>query len=87
MGIPNTAHFANITLIEDAIQLWDKLKVTREVERFKPDNEVLNFVNKSIFNKIIFLKFFSISKEEFEDSIGNVLNKKMHDDLKRQGLL
>jgi splicing factor 3A subunit 3 len=87
LGIPNTAHFANITLIEDAIQLWDKLKVTREVERFKPDNEVLNFVNKSIFNKIIFLKFFSISKEEFEDSIGNVLNKKMHDDLKRQGLL
>jgi len=40
LGIPNTAHFANIVLIEDAIQLWDKLKVTRENERFKPDNEV-----------------------------------------------
>lgn len=64
LGIPNTAHFANITLIEDAIQLWEKLKVTREHERFRPENE-----------------------EEFEDSIGNVLNKKMHDDLKRQGLL
>lgn len=64
LGIPNTAHFANITLIEDAMQLWEKLKVSRETERFRPENE-----------------------EEFEDSIGNVLNKKMHDDLKRQGLL
>lgn len=35
LGIPNTAHFANITLIEDAIQLWEKLKVTREQERFR----------------------------------------------------
>lgn len=64
LGIPNTAHFANIVLIEDAIQLWEKLKVNRDTERFKPENE-----------------------EEFEDSIGNVLNKKTHDDLKRQGLL
>lgn len=36
LGIPNTAHFANITLIEDAVQLWDKLKSTREMERFDP---------------------------------------------------
>lgn len=64
LGIPNTAHFANIVLIEDAIQLWEKLKINRDTERFKPEDE-----------------------EEFEDSIGNVLNKKMHDDLKRQGLL
>jgi len=40
LGIPNTAHFANITLIEDAVQLWEKLKVTRETERFRPDVEV-----------------------------------------------
>lgn len=64
LGIPNTAHFANIVLIEDAVQLWDKLKVNREHERFRPDTE-----------------------EEFEDSSGNVLTKKTHDDLKRQGLL
>ena len=64
LGIPNTAHFANITLIEDANQLWEKLRQTREQERFRPDNQ-----------------------EEFEDSLGNVLNKKTHDDLKRQGLL
>lgn len=64
LGIPNTSHFANIVLIEDAVQLWEKLKLNRDHERFKPENE-----------------------EEFEDSIGNVLNKKTHDDLKRQGLL
>ena len=64
LGIPNTAHFANITSIVDAVQLWEKLKQTREQERFRSENE-----------------------EEFEDSLGNVLNKKTHDDLKRQGLL
>ena len=40
LGIPNTAHFANIVLIEDAVTLWEKLKVTRELERWRPDNEV-----------------------------------------------
>ena len=35
-------HFANITLIEDAVTLWEKLKVTRELERWRPDNEVRN---------------------------------------------
>ncbi|KAG7261132.1 hypothetical protein CRUP_002422 [Coryphaenoides rupestris] len=43
LGIPNTAHFANVTQIEDA--------------------------------------------EEYEDSSGNVVNKKTYEDLKRQGLL
>jgi splicing factor 3A subunit 3 len=41
MGIPNTAHFANITSIEDANQLWEKLRVTRETERFRPENQVI----------------------------------------------
>ena len=40
LGIPNTAHFANITKIEDAKQLWEKLKMTRDQERFKTENEV-----------------------------------------------
>jgi splicing factor 3A subunit 3 len=40
LAIPNTAHFANITSIEDARQLWEKLRTTREYERFKPDTEV-----------------------------------------------
>lgn len=59
-----TAHFANVTKIEDALSLWEKLKEEKAKERFQPDNE-----------------------EEFEDSVGNVVNKKTYEDLWRQGLL
>ncbi|XP_033114410.1 splicing factor 3A subunit 3-like [Anneissia japonica] len=64
LGIPNTAHFANVTNIEDALALWEKLKSSKTAERFQAETE-----------------------EEFEDSIGNVVNKKTYEDLKRQGLL
>lgn len=64
LGIPNTAHFANVTKIEDAIALWQKIKSSKESDRWKPDIE-----------------------EEYEDSSGNVFNKKTFEDLKRQGLL
>jgi len=64
LGIPNTAHFANVTQIEDAMALWEKLKQQKQDEAWKPEQE-----------------------EEFEDSQGNVVNKKIYEDLKRQGLL
>ena len=64
LNIPNTAHFANVTKIEDALSLWDKLKEVKAKERFQADVE-----------------------EEFEDSVGNVVNKKTFEDLSRQGLL
>lgn len=64
LGIPNTAHFANVTQIEDAVALWAGIKNSKEQERWKPDTE-----------------------EEYEDSSGNVVNKKTYEDLKRQGLL
>uniref|UniRef100_A0A8C5LVU5 Splicing factor 3a subunit 3 n=1 Tax=Leptobrachium leishanense TaxID=445787 RepID=A0A8C5LVU5_9ANUR len=64
LGIPNTAHFANVTQIEDAVSLWSKLKLQKASERWQPDTE-----------------------EEYEDSSGNVVNKKTYEDLKRQGLL
>lgn len=64
LQIPNTAHFANVTNIKDALALWEKLKEEKAKEMFQPDNE-----------------------EEYEDSIGNVVNKKTYDDLSRQGLL
>jgi splicing factor 3A subunit 3 len=64
LGIPNTAHFANVTQIEDALQLWEKLKQQKHGERWQPEVE-----------------------EEFEDSLGNVVNRKTFEDLKRQGLL
>lgn len=64
LNIPNTAHFANVTKIEDALSLWEKLKEEKAKERFQPEND-----------------------EEFEDSVGNVVNKKTYEDLSRQGLL
>jgi splicing factor 3A subunit 3 len=64
LGIPNTAHFANVTQIEDALALWEKIKYQKTTERWQADVE-----------------------EEFEDSMGNVVNRKTFEDLKRQGLL
>ncbi|KAJ3093096.1 hypothetical protein HK102_009528 [Quaeritorhiza haematococci] len=64
LGIPNTRHFHEITLIEDAYALWEKLKAQTKTDNFKAD-----------------------TMEEFEDSEGNVFNKKTYEDLKRQGLL
>ena len=40
LGIPNTDHFANITSIEDALSLWNKLKNNKDDERWKPEVEV-----------------------------------------------
>nr|CAG4646913.1 EOG090X03G1 [Megafenestra aurita] len=39
LGIPNTAHFANVTRIEDAISLWTKLRSQKTSERFVADHE------------------------------------------------
>lgn len=64
LGIPNTTHFHNVTLIADAQALWKKLQTQKEVVAFKAADE-----------------------EEYEDSQGNVVNKKTYEDLKRQGLL
>lgn len=64
LGIPNTKHFHDITLIEDARALYAKM--TKEVSRdtWKADMD-----------------------EEFEDSEGNVFDKKTYEDLAKQGLL
>jgi len=64
LRIPNTIHFKEITSINDALALHQKLMLEAEISQFKPDVE-----------------------EEYEDSDGNVLNKKRFMDLKRQGLL
>ncbi|CAI5443196.1 unnamed protein product [Caenorhabditis angaria] len=64
LGVPNTAHFANITKIKDALDLWNKMKVEKERGKWNPDMD-----------------------EEYEDSAGNVVTRKMYEDLKRQGLL
>jgi len=40
LKIPNTAHFKEITKIEDAITLYEKLKRDAEEQTFKPDADV-----------------------------------------------
>ena len=40
LGIPNTAHFANVTQIEDALALWDKVKSFGEESRFDSNRDV-----------------------------------------------
>lgn len=64
LGIPNTKHFHDITLIEDAITLYSKIREQLKTEQFISELE-----------------------EEFEDSQGNVLNRRTYEDLARQGLL
>ncbi|XP_076819996.1 splicing factor 3A subunit 3-like [Clavelina lepadiformis] len=39
LGIPNTAHFANVTQIEDAMALWTKIKQAKDAERWNPEHE------------------------------------------------
>ena len=39
LGIPNTALFANVTQIEDAMSLWEKLKVQKYEEAWKSEHE------------------------------------------------
>lgn len=64
LGIPNSKHFHDITLIEDALALYVKIKDQISTEQFMAELE-----------------------EEFEDSEGNVLNRRTFEDLARQGLL
>ena len=39
LGIPNTAHFANITKIADAIELWGVIREKKESKRWVPELE------------------------------------------------
>ena len=64
LGIPNTKHFHDITLIADAKALYEKIRTGIQVGQFQGEME-----------------------EEFEDTQGNVLNKRTYEDLARQGLL
>lgn len=84
LGIPNTAHFANITKIADAVECmllpWQCLSRT-----------LLRLLFTAVWKKLSVLKDEQRWKpeveEEFEDSTGNVVSRKTYEDLKRQGLL
>ncbi|KAI6035068.1 hypothetical protein F5J12DRAFT_10531 [Pisolithus orientalis] len=64
LGLPNTKHFHEITHIEDALALAEKLKQEGRREIFEQE-----------------------TTEELEDDEGNVYNRKMYEDLKKQGLI
>ncbi|PKC73150.1 hypothetical protein RhiirA1_530621 [Rhizophagus irregularis] len=52
LGIPNTRHFHEITLIEDAYALWEKLKSTGKTDEFKADTmEEFEDQEGNVFNK------------------------------------
>ncbi|CAI2161914.1 8692_t:CDS:2 [Funneliformis geosporum] len=52
LGIPNTRHFHEITLIEDAYALWEKLKSTGKTDEFKADTmEEFEDLDGNVFNK------------------------------------
>lgn len=93
LGIPNTRHFHEITLIEDAyackyILGLDYLHIVFLV-LFR--NMLITFLNFIVWEKLKSTgktdEFKADTMEEFEDQEGNVFNKKTYDDLKRQGLL
>jgi len=58
LGIPNTAHFANVTSIEDAMKLWEKLKEIKNGERWQAEMEeeyedkAGNVLNRKTFNDL-----------------------------------
>jgi len=64
LGVPNSSTFKDITKINDAIMLFEKLKKDTTVKEWRPQDE-----------------------EEYEDKDGNVFNRKVYLDLKRQGIL
>ena len=64
LGVPNTKHFHDITLIEDVLALYEKIKETLTSDQFVVEKH-----------------------EEYEDSQGNVLDRRTYEDLARQGLL
>jgi len=52
LGIPNTRHFHEITLIEDAYALWDKLKKMNKEDEFKAEaEEEFEDAQGNVFNK------------------------------------
>ncbi len=80
--------------------VWDKLKYAKTNDRWQSSTEVcvdFFFILKTILMSsciIVLLHFICTNncvicliQEEFEDSKGNVMSRKMYDDLRRQGIL
>ena len=77
LRIPNTIHFKEITSINDALACINLLF----------QSLILLIVHQKLMLEAEISQFKPDVEEEYEDSEGNVLNKKTFLDLKRQGLL
>ena len=98
LGIPNTAHFANVTLIEDAIACKYYTAIFKQLYMLSWRNSDI-CTSLAVISQFLFSVWQKIKtnkesdrwkadmEEEYEDSSGNVVNKKTFEDLKRQGLL
>lgn len=51
LGIPNTTHFSFVTLIEDAITIWEKMCGERENAVWKGDNEEFEDINSNVITR------------------------------------
>jgi splicing factor 3A subunit 3 len=82
LDIPNTSHFMFVTKIDDAKQLYAKLKAREGGILFR--NTATTTTTSSSGSSASHREYF---EEEVEDEAGNILSKKALLDLKRQGLL
>ncbi|XP_026411067.1 splicing factor SF3a60 homolog [Papaver somniferum] len=64
LGIPNTKSFREVTSIQEAKALWEKIQARQKEKKWLPDLE-----------------------EEYEDREGNIYNKKVYNELRRQELI
>ncbi|KAI3834670.1 hypothetical protein MKW92_018425 [Papaver armeniacum] len=64
LGIPNTKSFREVTSIQEAKALWEKIQARQKEKKWLPDLE-----------------------EEYEDKEGNIYNKKVYNELRRQELI
>lgn len=96
LGIPNTAHFANVTQVRNCTCLASGCLVDGGSTELEHQLLILILLSQiedamALWEKLKTQKADEAWKpeqeEEFEDSQGNVVNKKIYEDLKRQGLL
>lgn len=59
LGIPNTAHFAYVTLIDDAITIWEKMCAERDVAVWKADNEEFEDINSNVITRKMYSDLYN----------------------------
>lgn len=90
LGIPNTHHFQGVVSIDDARTCTPCGAARLAAVRARASSVGPRRVGFAVWAKLQQHKQQGAFKEdevEFEDTRGNVINKKVYEDLRRQGLL